>query len=98
MNLKLNVGAALLLAALVFSVQNAGAVEVQILVWKFSLSLAVIIFATLAAGLITGWAVTSRLQRKSKVPKSFAPPGEHPSTALSNIPPRLTPPTQGCTP
>lgn len=70
MNFKLILGVALLLAALIFSVQNAGVVDVQILAWKFSLSLSLVIFASLAAGLIGGWAVTSALRRKSKNPKS----------------------------
>jgi uncharacterized integral membrane protein len=74
MNFKLILGAALLLAALVFSVQNAGVVDVKFLVWKFSTSLALVIFAALAAGLIGGWAITSALRRKSKISKSSPPP------------------------
>ena len=54
MNFKLMLGATLLLAALVFSVQNAGVVDVQFLAWKFSISLALVLFAALAAGLIGG--------------------------------------------
>ena len=69
MNLKLVLGAVLLLAALVFSVQNAGAVDVKFLAWKFSTSLALVIFGALAAGLIGGWAITSALRRKSKIAK-----------------------------
>jgi uncharacterized integral membrane protein len=74
MNLKLILGAVLLLAALVFSVQNAGAVDVKFLAWKFSTSLALVIFGALAAGLIGGWAITSALRRKSKIPKSSPAP------------------------
>lgn len=74
MNFKLILGAVLLLAALVFSVQNAGAVDVRFLAWKFSTSLALVIFGALAAGLIGGWAVTSTLHRKSKIPKSSTTP------------------------
>ncbi len=73
MNFKLILGAAVLLAALVFSVQNAGVVDVQILVWKFSLSLSLVIFATLAAGLIGGWAVTSALRCMRQSSKDSAP-------------------------
>ncbi len=69
MNLKLILGAVLLLAALVFSVQNAGAVDVRFLAWKFSTSLALVIFGALAAGLICGWAITSALRRQSKTPR-----------------------------
>ena len=73
MNFKLMLGATLLLAALVFSVQNAGVVELKFLAWKFSTSLALVLFAALAAGLIGGWAITSALRRNSKAPKSSVP-------------------------
>ena len=73
MNFKLMLGATLLLAALVFSVQNAGVVELKFLAWKFSTSLALLLFAALTAGLIGGWAITSALRRKSKAPKSSVP-------------------------
>lgn len=74
MNLKLMLGAALLLAVLIFSVQNAEIVDVKILVWKFSLSLALVIFVALAAGLIVGWTVTSAWRRKAKSTSSASPP------------------------
>lgn len=74
MNPKLILGAVLLLAALVFSVQNADAVEVKFLAWKFSTSLALVIFGGLAAGLIGGWAITSALHRKTKHPRSTPTP------------------------
>jgi uncharacterized integral membrane protein len=66
MNFKLILGAILLLVALVFSVQNAGAVDVKFLDGKFSTSL--------AAGLIGGWAITSALRRQSKPSKSSPAP------------------------
>lgn len=74
MNCKLILGAVLLLAALVFSVQNAGTVDVKLLAWKFSTSLALVLFGALAAGLIGGWAITSTLHRKRKIPKSSPAP------------------------
>ncbi len=74
MNLKLILVAVLLLAALIFSIQNAGAVNVRFLVWTFSTSLALVIFGALAAGLIGGWAVTSALHRKRTSPKSSSAP------------------------
>ena len=40
----------MLLAALVFSVQNAGAVDVKFLAWKFSTSLALVIFGAWQPG------------------------------------------------
>ena len=54
MHFKLILGAVSLLAALVFSVQNAGVVNVRFLPWTFSTSLALVIFGALAAGLIGG--------------------------------------------
>ena len=69
MNLKLILSAALLLAALVFGVQNAGVVDVQSLAWKSSMSPALVVFATLAAGLVAGWAVAGALRLKGKVNK-----------------------------
>ncbi len=70
MNIKLILGAILLLVALVFSVQNASVVEVKFLVWNFSPSLALILFSALAAGLLGGWAITSALQHKRKIQKN----------------------------
>jgi uncharacterized integral membrane protein len=74
MNYKLILGALLLLAALVFSVQNADAVDVKFLAWTFSTSLALVIFGALAAGLIGGWATTSALWRRSKAPQKPGTP------------------------
>jgi uncharacterized integral membrane protein len=65
MKIKLCLGLALLLAALVFSIQNSAVVDVKFLAWKFTTSLALVIFATLGAGLIGGWAVSSALRLKS---------------------------------
>lgn len=67
MKLKIILGAILLLLTLVFSVQNAEVVDVQFFAWKFSISLALILFAALAAGLIGGWAVSSALQIQRKI-------------------------------
>ena len=66
MNLKLLFGAALLLVTLSFSLQNADSVEVKFLVWRFSISLALVIFVTLAPGLTGGWTTTSAAMWKSK--------------------------------
>ena len=67
MRVKLLLGVLLLLATLVFTVQNAGVVDVKFLGWTFSTSLALVIFTTLTSGLIGGWAVTSALRLKRKV-------------------------------
>ena len=64
MKIKLYLGGVLLLAALVFSVQNSSVVDVKFFVWKFSTSLALVIFATLGEGLVGGWTVSSALRLK----------------------------------
>lgn len=74
MNFKLILGSVLLLAALVFSAQNAGVVDVKFLGWKFSTPLALVIFGALAAGLIGGWAITSAWRRQSKISKNSPAP------------------------
>lgn len=66
MNFKLILGAVLLLAVLVFSVQNADAVDVKLLAWTSPTSLALVIFVSLTAGLIGGWALTSALREHRK--------------------------------
>jgi len=55
----------LLLAALVLSIQNAAIVDVNFFTWKFTASLALVAFATPAAGLIGGWAISSTLRLKA---------------------------------
>jgi len=74
MNFTLILGAVLLLAALVFSVHNAGTVDAKFLAWKFSTSLALVIFGALTAGLIGGWTITGALRRQSKTLKSSPAP------------------------
>ena len=41
--------------AVVFTIQNVAAVKVSIFFWEISLSLALLIFFTLAIGFIMGW-------------------------------------------
>lgn len=65
MKITLYLGLTLLLVTLVFSLQNAAVVDVKFLAWKFTISLALVMFATLGAGLIGGWAVSSALRLKS---------------------------------
>lgn len=59
----IKLGGALFLAALVilFTVQNVQATPVQFLFWKVEMSLALLIFGTLAIGVVTGWLITSWL-------------------------------------
>jgi lipopolysaccharide assembly protein A len=63
MNLKLILGGVLLLGVLIFAVQNAVVVDVNFLAWRFSTSLALVIFIALLTGWIIGWAITSARRR-----------------------------------
>lgn len=49
----------LIVAALVsvFMVQNAGSVELHFLFWSTAMSLALLVFFVLAAGMLIGWTV-----------------------------------------
>jgi uncharacterized integral membrane protein len=56
---------------IIFVLQNTQVVEVRFLFWTISMSRALILFATLAIGLIGGWLLTlpkrsSAYQEKSK--------------------------------
>ena len=44
----------LLLLAIIFAVQNSGAVDITIYFWEVSISLAIILFSTLFIGIIIG--------------------------------------------
>jgi len=52
---KLIVGGVLMLLVVIFAVQNATVVTIQFLPWKFSASLALVIFLTGAVGTVIGW-------------------------------------------
>lgn len=71
-NLKLGLGLVLLIAVAIFSIQNAAVVDVKFLIWKFTASLALVILATLAAGVICGWGLFSALAFKRKAGKDSA--------------------------
>ena len=63
MEIKLVLGL-LLVTAVVFSLQSATVVDVRFLTWKFTASLALVFFVTLATGLTSGWAVNGALRLK----------------------------------
>jgi uncharacterized integral membrane protein len=68
MNLKIILVVVIACLALVFTVQNVAAVTVSIFFWEISLSLALLIFFTLAVGFIIGWFLHSFLTyRKDKM-------------------------------
>jgi len=64
MKIKFAFGLLLLVTALIFSLQNAAVVDVKFLTWRFTTSLALVFFVTLAVGLIGGWAVSGALRLK----------------------------------
>ena len=53
----------------IFSVQNAMPVAITFLFWKFEASLAIVIFLSVIAGMITGAIIISLLRVKSSVKK-----------------------------
>lgn len=56
----------LVAAAIVFAIQNVAIVEVQFLVWSFSMSRALLIVALLAVGIVVGFIISSLLALKRK--------------------------------
>jgi uncharacterized integral membrane protein len=53
----------------IFVLQNTQVVEVRFLLWTISMSRALILFATLAIGLIGGWLLTLPKRRKALLEK-----------------------------
>ena len=72
MSPKLITGAVLLLFILIFILQNATIVTVNVLFWKFSLSRSLMILFVLAAGLIIGW-IGATVYHHNKQKKASTP-------------------------
>ena len=67
MNLKIILMGIFACLAVVFTTQNVAAVTVSIFFWEISLSLALLLFFTLAIGFIIGWFLHGFLSyRKNK--------------------------------
>ncbi|MCG6534724.1 MAG: LapA family protein [Syntrophales bacterium LBB04] len=67
MNFKIILIVIVVCLALLFTIRNVAAVTVSIFFWQISLSLALLIFFTLAVGFIVGWFLHSFLAyRKDK--------------------------------
>ena len=64
MNMKAYIGLALSLLVVVFIVQNATVVEIQLLFWKFSMSRALMIFFVLAIGVVIGWITAGHFSKR----------------------------------
>ena len=54
----------LIIIVLIFVFQNTQIVEVEFLFWKISIPRALILFSTLAIGLICGWMLPRRRDKK----------------------------------
>lgn len=68
--IKIAIGLLVLLAVLVFALQNSPIVQVKFLAWGLELSLSLIIFTTFGAGILIGWGGSSlaRLSRGTDRP------------------------------
>jgi uncharacterized integral membrane protein len=66
MNFKLIFSLILVGLAVLFVIQNVAVVEIQFLLWSFSLSRAFLIFCVLAVGILVGWLMHSYAVHKEK--------------------------------
>jgi uncharacterized integral membrane protein len=57
----------LIAVVLVFVIQNTQVVEFQFLFWTFTISRALMLFSTLAVGIIAGWLMAFPKRRQQKV-------------------------------
>lgn len=54
----------LIIMVFIFVFQNTQIVEVKFLIWKISIPRALVLFSTLAIGLISGWMLPRRRDKK----------------------------------
>jgi len=64
MNVKAYIGLTLLLLVVIFIVQNAAVIDIQLLFWKISMSRSLMIFFVLAIGIVIGWITAGHFHRK----------------------------------
>lgn len=64
MNIKAYIGLVLLLLIVIFTVQNASVIDIQLLFWKISMSRSLMIFFVLAIGIIIGWITAGHFYKK----------------------------------
>ena len=62
--IRRNIILLLIIIVLIFVFQNTQIVEVKFLLWKISIPRALIVFSTLAIGLISGWLLPRRRDKK----------------------------------
>ncbi len=77
MKIKLGICLLLSLLAFVFITQNAESVQVNFIIWSVDMSLVLLVFIMLGAGVIIGWFLNSYLRfarnRQQNRAKSVAP-------------------------
>ncbi|MBU0480557.1 MAG: LapA family protein [Proteobacteria bacterium] len=73
MNFKLIFILTLIGLAVLFGVQNVAVVEIQFLLWSFTLARSILIFFVLAAGIIIGWLMHSYTDYKERHKTEQAP-------------------------
>lgn len=66
MSSKLIISLVLTAFTVVFILQNAEAVEIRLLLWKFALSQSLLVFFVLAIGVATGWFGRAHFARKKE--------------------------------
>ncbi len=64
MSIKLYAGLTLLILVVVFTIQNAEVVEINFLIWDFSISRALMIFLVLSIGILIGWFTAKHYPKK----------------------------------
>lgn len=67
MKTKLYLAGGLLLLVLIFALQNLDGVELRFLVWKVSMSRALLVVVLYGLGLFTGW-IMGAIARRPRVP------------------------------
>jgi uncharacterized integral membrane protein len=76
----------LIIIAAVFITQNVMVVEVNLLFWRVSISLALLIIINLLIGFLLGWFIKSYMSyKKSKINKPFDKEIQKPQTPDQNI-------------
>lgn len=59
---KLFIGVVLVALVLLFAVQNAATVDIQLLFWSFAFPRSLLLFLVLLVGFVAGWFVRSALK------------------------------------
>lgn len=68
MNNKIYIGVALIIMVVIFVIQNAAVVDIQLLFWKISMSRSLMILFVLAIGFIIGWITYGHFHKKGNKP------------------------------